>query len=141
MYSWFKISLRLQTELWHLETSASTLITPSLPNHNYRYGGTFLLGANECRQSGKFLCLNRLNSKSNNMNLYEPSKTNSIIGVGLSSQFFGYQNWSLSRFFFHYLKAYLKPWWLINGKNPKSLNWIFYMEAACLKSSRLKFNA
>jgi len=49
----FKISLRLQTELWDLEKNSSIVITPSLPAGNYRSGGCFLLSANECRQSGK----------------------------------------------------------------------------------------
>ena len=49
----FKIYFRLQTELWDLVTNASTVIAPLLPNADYKKGGSFLLGANECRKSGE----------------------------------------------------------------------------------------
>ena len=51
--NFFQVSLRLQTELWDVEKNSSIVTTPSLPNQNHAYGGSFLLSANECRQSGK----------------------------------------------------------------------------------------
>ena len=53
MINLYQISFRLQTELWDLESNSSIVTTQSLPNWNYAYGGIFLLGANECRQSGE----------------------------------------------------------------------------------------
>ena len=47
------VSLRSNTELWDLETSTSTVISPSFPVDDYNYGGSFLLGAHECRRSSK----------------------------------------------------------------------------------------
>ena len=70
-YQFTKISLRLSTQLWDLETSALTEITPSLPNENYAIGGSFLLSANECRQSGE-LSLFEMNRPFN----LEKSRTN-----------------------------------------------------------------
>ena len=49
----FKIPFRIQTELWDMVTSTTTVITPSLPDANYKSGASFLLGPNECRKSGK----------------------------------------------------------------------------------------
>ena len=62
MINLYQISLRLHTELWDLESKSSIVTTQSLPNKNYAYGGSFLLSANECRQSGELLLfkLNRL---------------------------------------------------------------------------------
>ena len=53
MMNLFSISLRLQTELWDLESNVSIVTNPSLPAGNYVFGGSFLLSANECRQSGE----------------------------------------------------------------------------------------
>ena len=51
--NFFQVSLRLQTELWDVEKNSSIVTTPSLWNQDYAYGGSFLLSANECRQSGE----------------------------------------------------------------------------------------
>ena len=71
MTKFLKIPLRLQTELWDLEKNASIVTTPSFPSDEYEYGGIFLLGANECRRSGKLLLfkLNRpFKLKKSNLN-------------------------------------------------------------------------
>ena len=48
-----RVFFRINTELWDVETSTSTVISPSLPDSNYAQGASFLLSAKECRQSGK----------------------------------------------------------------------------------------
>ena len=55
MINLYQISSRLHTELWDLESKSSIVTTPLLPNLNYLFGGSFLLSANECRQSGELL--------------------------------------------------------------------------------------
>ena len=53
MNNLFQLFLRLSIEIWEVDTSFSTVIAPSFPEENYSYGASFLLGANECRQSGE----------------------------------------------------------------------------------------
>ena len=53
MINLLKIIFRIYTELWDLETSTSTVISPSLANSDYAQSGSFLLSAKECKQSGK----------------------------------------------------------------------------------------
>ena len=70
MINLYQISSRLHTELWDLESKSSIVTTQSLPNKNYAYGASFLLSANECRQSGELLLfkLNRpFNLKKSNL--------------------------------------------------------------------------
>ena len=45
--------LSSKTEIWDLDLSSITAISPELPNDSISLGGIFLFGANECRKSGE----------------------------------------------------------------------------------------